>query len=114
MQRINADRLVRDLSAVAADVDELVKSTAGNVDEAIIEARKRIESSLGAAKETLANARLCAIEDAKNVAESTDAYLRENVWKAIGIAGSIGLMFGAIVGLKSGSGRAQRNRPNSM
>lgn len=53
MQRINADRLVRDLDAVAADVEELVKSTAGNADEAIVEARKRIESSLGAAKENL-------------------------------------------------------------
>ena len=114
MQRINADRLVRDLSAVAADVDELVKSTAGNADEAIIEAGKRIESSLRAAKENLVNARICAIEDAKNAAQSTDAFLRENVWKAIGIAGSIGLMFGAIVGLRSGSWRAQRNRTNSM
>ncbi len=109
MQRVNADRLMRDLGAVAADVDELVKSTAGNANEAIVEARKRIESSLGAAKENLENARLCAIEEAKNVAQSTDAYLRENVWKAMGVAGGIGLMFGAIVGLKSGSSRTRHD-----
>jgi ElaB/YqjD/DUF883 family membrane-anchored ribosome-binding protein len=110
MQRINADKLVRDLSAVATDVDELVKSTAGIASEAVIEARKRVESSLEEAKDSLKNAQLCAIEEAKNAARFSDAYLRENVWAAIGIAGSIGLMLGAIVGLKSG--RAQRDRPN--
>jgi ElaB/YqjD/DUF883 family membrane-anchored ribosome-binding protein len=109
MQRVNADRLVRDLRAIAADVDELVKSTAGNANEAIIEARERIESSLRIAKQNLENARLCAIEEAKNVAQSTDAYLRENVWKAIGVAGSIGLLLGAMVGLKSGSPRMRRD-----
>ncbi len=107
MQRVNADRLMRDLSAVVADVDELVKSTAGNANEAIVEARKRIEISLGAAKENLENARLCALEEARNAAHSMDAHLRENVWKAIGIAASIGLLLGAATGLKSGSSRAR-------
>jgi ElaB/YqjD/DUF883 family membrane-anchored ribosome-binding protein len=110
MQRVNADRLMRDLSAVAVDVDELVKSTAGHTNEAIVEARKRVEGSLEAARENLKNAQLCAVEEAKNAARSADAYLRENVWAAIGIAGSIGLMLGAIMGLKSG--HAQRDRAN--
>ena len=109
MQRVNADRLLRDLSAVAADVDELVKSTAGNASEAIVEARKRIEVSLGAAKESLENARLCAIEEAQNAAHSMDAGLRENVWKAMGIAAGVGLLLGAMMGLKSGSSRAPRD-----
>ncbi len=102
MQRVNTDRLMRDLSAVVADVEELVKSTAGNASETIIEARKRVESSLSAAKANLSCARPCAIGEARTAVQSTDAYLRENVWMAIGVAGGVGLLLGAIVGLRSG------------
>ena len=105
MQRINTDRLMRDLGAVVADVEELVKSTAGNASETIIEARKRVESSLSAAKASLSCAQPCAIGKARTAGQSTDAYLRENVWMAIGVAGGVGLLLGAIVGLKSGTSR---------
>ncbi len=103
MQRVSTDRLVRDLGAVAADVDELVKSTAGNANEAIAEARARLDISLRAAKQNLENSRQCAAEEARSLAQSTNAYLRRNVWTAMGVAGGIGLLLGAIVGLKSQS-----------
>jgi ElaB/YqjD/DUF883 family membrane-anchored ribosome-binding protein len=103
MQRVSTDRLIRDLGAVAADVDELVKSTAGNASEAIAEARARLEVSLRAAKQNLENSRQCAAEEARSLAQSTNSYLRENVWTALGVAGGIGLLLGAIVGLKSQS-----------
>lgn len=74
MQRVSTDRLVRDLGAVAADVDELVKSTAGNASEAMADARAR-----------------------------SNTYLRDNVWRAMGVAAGIGLLLGAIVGLRSQS-----------
>lgn len=100
MQRVNFDRLVRDLHDVAADVDELVKSTAGNANEAIIDVRERIEKSLRAAKQTLKNTRHCAVAEGRSVARSTDAYVRENVWTVMGAAAGIGFLLGAIVGLK--------------
>ena len=109
MRRVNSDRLVRDLCAVAADVDELVKSTAGKANEAIVEARERIESSLRTARQNLESARLCAVEEGASVARSADAYVRENVWKAMGVAGGIGLLVGAIVGFKRGSARTPRD-----
>jgi ElaB/YqjD/DUF883 family membrane-anchored ribosome-binding protein len=109
MQRVNADGLMRDLSAVAADVDALLKSTAGSANQAIADARERIEISLRTAKQHLEDARLCTIEEAMSVAQSTDAYLRKNAWKAIGVAGSIGLLLGAIVGLEIASSRTRRD-----
>lgn len=103
MQRVNTDRLVRDLGAVAADVDELVKSTAGNANEAVTEARARLEASLRAVQQNIESSRQCAGKEAKNLAQSTNSYLRENIWTAMCIAGGIGLMLGAIMGLKSQS-----------
>jgi ElaB/YqjD/DUF883 family membrane-anchored ribosome-binding protein len=109
MQRVNSDRLVRDLCAVAADVDELVKSTTGNANEAIVEARERVAGSLRTARQNLESARLCAVGEGASVARSADAYVRENAWKAMCVAGGIGLLLGAIVGLKSRSPRTPRD-----
>ncbi len=108
MQRVNADRLIRDLRAVAADVDELIKSTAGNANEAVIEARERVGRSLQIATLKLEIARLRAIEDARKARRSMDIFLRPHAWKAVGIAAGIGLLFGARVGLNAGSPRRRR------
>jgi ElaB/YqjD/DUF883 family membrane-anchored ribosome-binding protein len=102
-QQVKTDRLFRDLDAVAADMEELVEATSGNPSE--VGLRARIQESLQRVKRNVESTRLCTIEEAKNVAQSTDEYLRENIWKAIGVAGGVGLLLGAIVGFKSRSSR---------
>lgn len=108
MQRVSADRLLRDLNALAADVDELITSTAGNATEAIAAARSRIEISWENAKRSLEKAAQPGL-----TAEVFDAggmkagYFRVNAWKAIGVAAGIGLLLGMLAGLKSGSARAR-------
>ena len=91
----NSERLVRDLSAVAADLDELLKTTAGNAGEAILGVRERIGGCLRSAKESLGDARHFAIKDAKQIARSADACVRDNTWAAIGIAAGVGFLLGA-------------------
>jgi ElaB/YqjD/DUF883 family membrane-anchored ribosome-binding protein len=109
MQTVSTDRLFRDLDALAADVEELITSTAGNATEAIAEARARIEISLRNAKRILENARLCPLEEANDAREVKATYFRVNAWKAIGVAGGIGLLLGLITGLKGGLSRTQRD-----
>jgi ElaB/YqjD/DUF883 family membrane-anchored ribosome-binding protein len=92
----NSERLVRDLSAVAADLDELLKITAGNASEAILGVRERVGECLRSAKESLGDARHLAIKETKQVARSADAYVRDNTWAAIGIAAGVGFLLGAI------------------
>jgi ElaB/YqjD/DUF883 family membrane-anchored ribosome-binding protein len=108
VRQVNADRLVRDLNALATDVDKLVKASADNANEAMADARERIESLLGTAKQNLENARLCAIEEAKSAAQSTNEYLRDNVWTALGLAGAVGFLLGTIVGHSSARSRRRR------
>ncbi len=92
----NSERLVRDLSAVGADLDELLKTTAGNASEAILGVRDRIAGCLRSAKESLGDAQYFAIKETKHVAKSADAYVRDNTWAAIGIAAGVGFVLGAI------------------
>jgi ElaB/YqjD/DUF883 family membrane-anchored ribosome-binding protein len=108
MQKVSADRLLRDLSALAADVDELITSTASNATEAIAEAQARVEVSLRNAKQRLKNAGVSSPEDTDIADGRKAAYFRVNAWKAIGIAGGIGLSLGVIAGLKGGSSRRRR------
>jgi len=100
VRHVNADRLVRDLNALATDVDKLVEASADNANEAVADARERIES--------LESARLCAIEEAKSIAQSTDDYLRDNVWTAVGLAGAVGFLMGTMVGHRSARSRRGR------
>lgn len=108
MRHVNGDRLVRDLNALATDVDKLVKASAENANEAMADARERIESLLGTSKQNLENARLCAIEEAKSVAQSTNDYLRDNVWTAVGLAGAVGFVLGTMVSHRSARSRSWR------
>lgn len=108
MRHVNGDRLVRDLNALATDVDKLVKASAENANEAMADARERIESLLGTSKQNLENARLCAIEEAKSVAQSTNDYLRDNVWTAVGLAGAVGFVLGTMVSHRSARSRRWR------
>ena len=109
MQKVSADRLLRDLNALAADVDELITSTASNATDAIAEARARIEASLRNAKLKLDRARLCSSEDSDIADGARAAYFRVNAWKAIGVAGTIGLLLGVIAGRKGGSSRTRHS-----
>lgn len=103
MRKVNADRLLEDLWAVVTDVDDLIKATAGNANEAVAAARKRMEGSLRDAKDDLEKARRHVIEDAEAAVESASDYLHDNVWKVIGIAAGVGVVLGMILSRRGGS-----------
>jgi ElaB/YqjD/DUF883 family membrane-anchored ribosome-binding protein len=97
VQRVNAEGLVQDVAVLVIDLDELLKATEDNASEAALNVRERIEGSLQTAKRCLAAARICAVEEAKNTVRSADDYVRDNAWKAMGLAAGDGFLLGAIV-----------------
>jgi ElaB/YqjD/DUF883 family membrane-anchored ribosome-binding protein len=109
MRYINADRLVRDLGAVVADIDEIIKATGGNATEAVVSARKRIARSLRTAQDNLDDSRRHVMQQAKRVAKSADGYVQDNVWKVMGIAAAVGILAGALLSLKSESPDERRD-----
>ncbi|MFM1887281.1 MAG: hypothetical protein RL026_2438 [Pseudomonadota bacterium] len=93
----NVDRLMTDVRQVMADVEELLKATAGQAGDRIEEARARAERTLGAAK-----ARLGSMEDqvtaqAREAAGQADDFVRGNPWQAIGIAAGVAFLVGLLV-----------------
>ncbi len=108
MRYVNTGRLVRDLGAVVEDIDELIKAMGSNATEAVISARARIADSLHSAQHHLEDSRRHVMRQSKCAVKSTNGYVRDNVWKVVGIAGAVGILAGALLSFK-GQSPAERN-----
>jgi len=90
-------KLVEDLRAAVADVDELLKATAGQTGERIVAARAKAEESLKAAQVRLAEHEGAVMAKTRAAAKATEDYVRANPWNGVGIAAAIGLVFGILI-----------------
>jgi len=94
---VTTDKLVEDLKVVMRDAEALIKATSAQTGEKIQEVRARAEESLRQAR-----TRLTAIEDeamqrAREVADATEEYVKENPWQSLGIAAGVGLLVGLLL-----------------
>lgn len=85
------EKVIGDARILAADVEELVKATAANSGERIAEARARVQHALAGARDTV-------VVRGTEAARTTDRYVHENAWKAIGISAGIALLVGLLIG----------------
>lgn len=93
-----ADRLMSDLKVLIADAEALLKSSSGDVGEAVASARSRIEARLDDAKAHLLQLQQEAAQRAKAAGRAADDYVHEHPWQAVGMAAGIGLVVGLLIG----------------
>lgn len=96
-REVSNEKLMADLHAVVSDAEELLKATADQTGEKVASARARIQDSLSAAKMRLSMAQVAIIDKTKQAARATDELVRENPWKAVGIAAAFGFLIGLVV-----------------
>ncbi len=97
VERVSKEKLMEDLKVVVADAEDLLRATASQTGERITAARSKAEESLRAAKVRLAEAQASVVEKVKVAAKTTDDYVHENPWQAVGIAAAVGLVLGALI-----------------
>ena len=90
-------KLVSDLKVLIADIEELLRATAGQVGEKAVVARERIQASLAVTKDKLADAERALMEKTKVAARAADAYVHEHPWSAVGIAAAAGIVLGMLI-----------------
>jgi ElaB/YqjD/DUF883 family membrane-anchored ribosome-binding protein len=95
---IQSERLITDVKVLVKDTEELVKATAAQAGEKIVDIRKRAEEAVTNLKPQLATFESAVVDRAKNTATAADTYIHENPWTAIGVAAGIGLVIGLLVG----------------
>jgi ElaB/YqjD/DUF883 family membrane-anchored ribosome-binding protein len=96
VEQVTTGKLVEDLRAVVADAEELLKATADQTGTRIAAARGKAEESLKAAKARLDEQEAAVMAKTKAVAKATEDYVRDNPWKAVGIAAAAGLVLGIL------------------
>ncbi len=96
--RASTDRLMQDLQAVLEDADALLRATAGQAGEKLQQARARAEETVRQARERLEIAQEDIALRAREVADQADRYVRDNPWRAVGVAAGVAFVIGLILG----------------
>ncbi|MDD5180623.1 MAG: DUF883 family protein [Gallionellaceae bacterium] len=97
VERASKEKLMEDMKIVVADAEDLLRATANQTGERIVAARTKAEESLRAARMRLAEAQASVVEKVKVAAKTTDNYVHDNPWQAMGIAAVVGLVLGALI-----------------
>lgn len=95
---VTKEQLIRDFKVVIDDTEALLKATAGQSGEALSAARARAGESLASARAKLSEAEAALVARAKAAARATDEYVHVHPWQAIGIAASVGVVVGLLIG----------------
>jgi ElaB/YqjD/DUF883 family membrane-anchored ribosome-binding protein len=90
-------QLLSDLKTVVSDSEELLKATAGAVDERAAAARARVQESLRAARGKIEQLDSEVLDRLNEAAKATDEYVHEHPWGAVGIAAAAGLLVGVLI-----------------
>lgn len=98
LSHASKDKLITDLKVVVADAEELLRLTASQTGEKVVELRERVGVRLRDAKLRLADAEAVAVDKAKAAARATDDFVHDQPWKAVGVAAALGLTLGVLIG----------------
>jgi len=91
-------KLADDLRVLIEDAETLIRATASQTGEKIQEARAKMEESLQGAKAKLGEMQTSAFEQGRELARTTDTYVRGNPWESIGVAAGVGFVLGLLFG----------------
>jgi len=97
-EQFNKDQLINDFKVVVADAEALLKATANSGGEKLAGVRAKAEESLSIAKARLLDVQDEVLARTKEAAKATDEYVHENPWQSIGIAASVGVVIGLLIG----------------
>lgn len=89
-----ASGLAREFEDFIADVEDLAKATSTLTGEELARARARLGERVAAAKESVQAVGGAISDQAKSAASTTDSYVREHPWQAVGIGAALGLLLG--------------------
>jgi ElaB/YqjD/DUF883 family membrane-anchored ribosome-binding protein len=94
---VTTDQLVADIKVVMQDAEALLRATSAQTGEKIQEVRARAEQSLQQARERLVEVEEEALRRARELADATEEYVRDNPWQSLGIAAGVGLVLGVLI-----------------
>jgi ElaB/YqjD/DUF883 family membrane-anchored ribosome-binding protein len=100
MANTNTDAVAEDIKKLGKDVGDMARNVKADATEKTGELSKNckafLDSAITAAKEVPS----VAAARTKEVAASTDEYVRQNPWRAVTLSAGVGLLFGVLFSRK--------------
>jgi len=97
MPTSDSERFLADLKIFVNDTDALLKQAKTLSGEAALAAREEFERRLAQARQGYEQARSLASDHAHHYLDRTEGYVRNEPWKAIGIAALVGAIVGVLL-----------------
>jgi ElaB/YqjD/DUF883 family membrane-anchored ribosome-binding protein len=98
MEQTHMNALLRDLEAVVADAESLLKASAGHATEEVAAARERAQKTVRHARERLNGAAEHATARGRAAATAADHYVHENPWGSLAAVAAAAFLLGIALG----------------
>ena len=92
--RVQPNPVGRDVQNVVSEAQELLKTVKDEGSSRLDEMKSQLNTQIAGAKEKFGEIQTTVSEGAKVAYTSTDAYVRSNPWRAVGIAAAAGAIIG--------------------
>jgi ElaB/YqjD/DUF883 family membrane-anchored ribosome-binding protein len=89
--------IARDIQNVVSDAQDLLKTVQTEGESRLADVRSKVQTQLEAARQTLGELQTTVQAGAKQAMDTTDAYVRTNPWRAVGISAGIGALIGFLI-----------------
>jgi len=97
LDRVTSDKVMADLRVLAADMEQLLKATAGQTGQQLAQVRAKAEASLATMKARVADLQQVALVKTRVVGRAADGYVHANPWQVVAIGAVAGLVLGFVL-----------------
>ena len=91
---VTREKVYDDVKVLVKDVQELLKATTSVVGDKANEARSRVQDHLKTVQDKLGDHYETVRTKGQEAFTTTDGYVRDNPWNAVGIAAGVGFVVG--------------------
>jgi ElaB/YqjD/DUF883 family membrane-anchored ribosome-binding protein len=89
--------IARDIQNVVTDAQELLKTVQSEGQTRLTEVKGQVQAKLDNAKVMLGQLGTQVQDGAKQAMDTTDTYVRDNPWRAVGISAAVGALVGFLI-----------------
>ncbi len=89
--------IARDIQNVVSDAQDLLKTVQNEGESRLADVRAKVQTQLDSARQTLGELQQTVLDGGKAAMNSTDAYVRSNPWRAVGISAAAGALIGFLI-----------------
>src|SRR5437764_3847618 len=93
----NSNPIARDIQNVVSDAQELLKTVQTEGQSKLSDVKGQVQAKLDNAKQMLGQLGAQVQDGAKEAMDTTDAYVRSNPWRAVGISAAVGALVGFLI-----------------